>query len=89
MSKTMLRSGVANPPKFSRCASPQACTITPELGLCAKSAAMIAADPRKKAKGDCTIRPKRMGMSCGNLPLFDSIRSSTGSLRPLKCSQPL
>ena len=39
---------------------------------------MIAGDPRKKAKGDCTIRPKRMEMSCGNLPLFDSIRELDG-----------
>ena len=32
-------------------------------GVPARSAAMTAADPRKKAKGDSAIRPYLMGMS--------------------------
>jgi hypothetical protein len=46
MSKITLRSGVAKAPKFERWASPQACTLRPELGVWARSAAMIAAVPR-------------------------------------------
>ena len=46
MSKTMLRSGVAKAPKFIRCASPQACTRSPQLGVVARSAAISAAEPR-------------------------------------------
>src|SRR5262245_29800127 len=46
MSKMKFRSGVAKPPKFSRCASPQACTRNPVAGVRARSAAINAADPR-------------------------------------------
>ena len=45
-SKTSSRSGEAYQPKFSRCASPQACTCRPEVGMVARSAAMTAAAPR-------------------------------------------
>ena len=46
MSNTICRSGVAKPPKFSRCASPQACTRSPDCAVVARSAAMTAAEPR-------------------------------------------
>jgi len=46
MSKIISRSGVAKPPKFIKWASPQACTIRPDLGVEAKSAAISAAEPR-------------------------------------------
>ena len=42
MSKMMLRSGVAKPPKFSRWQSPHACTLMPVLGVRARSAAITA-----------------------------------------------
>ena len=38
--------GQRKPPKLERCASPQSWTLRPELGVVAKSAAMIAAPPR-------------------------------------------
>ena len=40
------RSGDANTPKFDRCASPQSCTLSPAVGVLARSAAMIFAAPR-------------------------------------------
>ena len=40
------RSGDAYPPKFDRCASPHNCTSSPAVGVDARSAAMIAAEPR-------------------------------------------
>ena len=40
------RSGAANPPKFEMCASPHACTMSPEDGVRARSAAITAAAPR-------------------------------------------
>ena len=46
MSNTMLRSGVANLPKFETCASPQAWTRSPVTGRPARSLAMTAAPPR-------------------------------------------
>src|SRR5436190_2554547 len=62
-SKTRWRSGVAQTPKFSRWASPHAWTSIPLVGVDARSCAMIAAAPRKHAKGDSTIRPWRIGSS--------------------------
>ena len=56
MSNTMLRSGVAKVPKFATCASPHACTVRPVTGVVARSIAMIAAPPRKKANGDAAMR---------------------------------
>ena len=41
-SKTRLRSGVANSPKLSRWASPQACTVIPVTGVVARSWAITA-----------------------------------------------
>ena len=43
MSNMMRRSGVAKPPKFMRWQSPQECTQTPDVGILARSVAMIAA----------------------------------------------
>jgi len=45
MSKTSVRSGEPNTPKFDRCASPQSCTRSPETGVLARSVAMISAPP--------------------------------------------
>jgi len=53
-----LRSGVVKPPKSIRCASAQACTRIPLVGVRARSAAISAAEPRKKAKGDSLMPPK-------------------------------
>ena len=57
MSKIRLRSGVANFPKLATWASPHAWTRSPVTGVVARSMAMIAAPPRKNAKGDVAIRP--------------------------------
>src|ERR1035437_5243971 len=57
MSKTRLRSGVANAPKFIMWQSPHAWTRSPVRGVSAKSNAITAAAPRRKANGDCCIRP--------------------------------
>ena len=46
-SNTIRRSGAANIPKFSRCASPHACTRIPDVGVCARSQAIGPAAPRK------------------------------------------
>ena len=46
MEKMTLRSGVANPPKLHRWASPQHWTRTPVDGVDARSAAIVRADPR-------------------------------------------
>ena len=56
-SKISRRSGVAKTPKLETWASPMACTRRPLIGEAARSAAMTAAAPRKKAKGDAAIRP--------------------------------
>ena len=50
-SKIGVPSGVAYEPKFAKWASPQACNRIPVLGMVARSAAMIAAAPRKNANG--------------------------------------
>jgi len=46
MEKITFRSGVANPPKLERCASPQHWTRMPEIGVEARSAAIAIAEPR-------------------------------------------
>ena len=46
MEKMTLRSGVANPPKLQRCASPQAWTRIPVAGVAARSVAIVRAAPR-------------------------------------------
>ena len=45
-SKSSVRSGDANTPKFERCASPQSCTFNPAVGVSFRSSAMILAAPR-------------------------------------------
>ena len=50
-------SGAANPPKFDRCASPHIWARSPLTGVAARSAAMIAAAPRKNVNGETSIRP--------------------------------
>ena len=57
MSNSILRSGVPNSPKFDRWASPQSWTVTPERGVCARSAAMMVAAPRKNVSGETSMRP--------------------------------
>jgi hypothetical protein len=44
--KDRFRSGVANSPKLSRWASPQACTVIPVTGVVARSWAITAGAPR-------------------------------------------
>ncbi len=46
MEKMTFRSGVANPPKLHRCASPQHWTRMPVDGVDARSAAIVRAAPR-------------------------------------------
>jgi hypothetical protein len=46
MSKTSRRSGEPKTPKLDRCASPQACTVSPDTAVVDKSAAITSADPR-------------------------------------------
>src|SRR5262249_29573411 len=72
----------AKKPKFDRCASPQACTVIPVTGVVARSWAITAAAPRKKAKGDSAIRPIRTGTSPRIRPLFWLLRISSAS-RPM------
>ena len=45
-SKTNVRSAVAKPPKFARCASPASCTVSPVLPWVPRSLAISAAAPR-------------------------------------------
>ena len=46
MSNTIRRSGDANTPKFDRCASPQHCTRSPEVGVVERSCVITLAAPR-------------------------------------------
>ena len=57
MSNIMLRSGVANSPKLLTWASPHAWTRKPVAGVLARSSAITAAAPRKKANGEEAMRP--------------------------------
>ena len=88
MSKTISRSGAAKPPKFDRCASPQSWASRPDRGVPARSAAISAAAPRKKANGEVSIRPWRIGRSSGMRSAPSSSSSSTGGRRPAAGSQP-
>ena len=81
MSKTSRRSGEAKPPKFARCASPHSWASSPESGVGARSAAMIAAAPRKKANGEVAIRPWRIGTSSATREASSSSSIVTGSGR--------
>jgi len=55
-SKTGVPSSEAKVPKFARWQSPQDCTQRPLTGVSARSAAMMAAAPRRKVKGEGRIR---------------------------------
>jgi hypothetical protein len=48
-----------------------------EVGLTARSAAITAALPRKKANGDASIRPFRIGTSSDSRPRACSLRIAT------------
>ena len=89
MSNSIRRSGEPNRPKFDRWASPHSCTVTPDRGVPARSAAMIAAAPRKNVNGDTSIRPYRIGTSsctrvraCSSSSAIGSGRSGAGCHRP-------
>ena len=56
-SKTSWRSGEPNTPKLERWASPQIWAVRPERGVPERSDAMIRAAPRKKVKGETSMRP--------------------------------
>ena len=77
-----LRSADANRPKFIRCISPQAITSRLVRGEFARSPAMIAALPRKKANGEVSIRAIRTGTSSLMRVAFCASRTETGSGRP-------
>src|SRR5208282_780066 len=51
--------GLAEPPT---CMSPQAATRRPVVGVDSRSAAMMAADPRRKPNGEASMRVLRIGM---------------------------
>ena len=57
MSNRRSRSGEANRPKFDRWASPQAWTVRPLTGVCARSTAIGSAAPRKNVNGETAILP--------------------------------
>jgi len=46
----------ANAPKFKRCASPQAWTLKPVTGVCARSDVMTTGEPLRNANVDSSIR---------------------------------
>ena len=77
-----LRSADANRPKFIRCISPQAITSRLVRGEFARSPAMIAALPRKKANGEVSMRAIRTGTSSLMRVAFCASRTETGSGRP-------
>ena len=56
-SKTSWRSGEPKTPKLERWASPQVWATSPERGVVERSDAMISAAPRKKVKGETSMRP--------------------------------
>ena len=81
MANTRLRSAEAKTPKLARCMSPQALTVRPVTGVVARSAAMTAAEPRRKAKGEASMRAKRTGTSFCTRLAFCRSRIATGSAR--------
>ena len=84
---TTLRSGVAKSPKFMRWQSPQACTSSPVVGTAARSAAMTAAEPRRKVNGLTAMRPNRIGISSSSRPTFEATSTSIGSGRSAATDQ--
>ena len=88
MAKTSLRSAEANTPKLDTCMSPQSSTCRPVCGVDARSAAMTAADPRRNANGDCSMRAWRTGTSCGIRVLACSRRIRKGSTPRWRTNSP-
>ena len=78
-SKTRRRSGLAYTPKLARWASPQSWTVMLVLGVGARSPAITAAEPRRKAKGEASMRPMRIGTSSGMRPSFEAAIVARGS----------
>jgi hypothetical protein len=58
-------------------------TVTPVVGSKAKSAAISGTAPRKKPKGEASMRAHLMGRSSGSRSRLASTNSSTGSGRIL------
>src|SRR5215472_9506625 len=82
MSNSSRRSGLAKPPKFHAWQSPHACTRIPVAGVFERSQAIKAAEPRKKASGDCRMRPLRIGKSSGRRPRSEYRSTSIGQVGP-------
>jgi len=61
--------------------SPHAWTVRPDVGVPKRSAAITAAEPRRNANGDSSIRAWRTGTSCGSRVAFCACRMLTGSAR--------
>ena len=80
-SNTSRRSGLAKTPKLARCASPHSWTFEPISGVSARSLAMTAADPRRNANGEASIRPMRIGTRSGRRPSFEASSVVTTSGR--------
>jgi site-specific recombinase XerD len=80
-SEGTLRSADAKTPKLAMCASPQVCMRIPLLGLQVRSSAIMAAAPRKKAKGELNILAYRMGTKAGKRVLACFSSMLTGLLR--------
>jgi hypothetical protein len=68
--------------EITRCISPQAITSRLVRGVFARSPAMIAALPRKKANGEVSMRAIRTGTSSLMRVAFCASRIETGSGRP-------
>src|SRR5215211_7493563 len=80
--KDRFRSGVANSPKLSRWASPQACTVIPVTGVVDRSWAITAGAPRRNANGEARMRAARIGTSSGTRCRLVSSSSRSGDGRP-------
>ena len=87
ISKTGKPSGEAKVPKFAIWQSPPAWTHSPVIGVSARSVAMTAVAPRKKAKGEARMRSYRMGSRLAIRCRPDSTRISTGSRRATEGAQ--
>ena len=83
MSNSALPSGDKKAPKFIKWQSPHACVFMPGLGCLARSNAIRAAAPRRKANGDCDMRSRRIGTSAGSRPLLVSSKMAMGSRSPI------
>ena len=81
MAKISSRSAEPKTPKLETCMSPQAFTKIPLTGAGAISAVITAAEPRRKAKGEASMRAKRTGTSFWARVRFCASRISIGSVR--------